>query len=87
MHSAHLDIRLLIVLKVIRDLMMNERRERKHVSAFKRRHKRVTVSIDEFLLVWLDDQVTKRLYHSRSHGIEVGILGLKREHAKDDKRT
>jgi Arc/MetJ-type ribon-helix-helix transcriptional regulator len=65
--------------------MMSDRPERKRSSAFKRRHKRVTVSLDENQLVWLDDRVNERLFHSRSHGLEVAIRTLRQQDTKKEK--
>jgi Arc/MetJ-type ribon-helix-helix transcriptional regulator len=65
--------------------MMSDRPERKHSSAFKRRHKRVTVSLDENQLIWLDTKVGERLFHSRSHGLEVAIRTLRQQDTKREK--
>ena len=84
-HLTHSCTQTLIILKVIKGVMMNERRERKHSLIFKRRHRRVTVSLDENQVIWLDMKVGERLFHSRSHGIEVAIRELRQQHAKNDK--
>jgi Arc/MetJ-type ribon-helix-helix transcriptional regulator len=67
--------------------MMDERPERKHAPIFKRRHRRVTVSLDENQVVWLDSKVDQRVYHSRSHGIEVAIRELRQQQTKNEKRV
>lgn len=67
--------------------MMSDRPERKHGSIFKRRHRRVTVSLDENQVIWLDTKVGERLFHSRSHGIEVAICEFRQQHAKNDKHV
>ena len=66
---------------------MNERRERKPALIFKRRHRHVTVSLDENQVIWLDAQVDTRLFHSRSHGIEVAIRELRQRQTKNEKRV
>jgi len=70
---------------MITDMMIDERPERKHSTAFKRRHRRVTVSLDENQLIWLDDRVSERLFHSRSHGLEVAIRTLRQQDTKKEK--
>lgn len=65
--------------------MMSDRPERKHSPIFKRRHRRVTVSLDEGQVIWLDSKVDQRLYHSRSHGIEVAIRALRQQDTKREK--
>jgi metal-responsive CopG/Arc/MetJ family transcriptional regulator len=42
---------------------------------------RVTITIPEDLLEWLDDKVKERVYASRSHAFEVFVIEAKR---KDD---
>jgi Arc/MetJ-type ribon-helix-helix transcriptional regulator len=67
--------------------MIEERREHKTVSAFKRRHRRVSVSIDTNQLVWLDGQVDTRRFHSRSHAIEFAVRALRQQDDKTDRHT
>lgn len=87
MHLSHSCTQTLITLELITFLMMSDRQEQNKSGAFERRHKRVTVSLDEFLLFWLDNKVSERLFHSRSHGLEVALVSLKREHAKKDRHV
>lgn len=65
--------------------MMDERPERKRSPIFKRRHRRVTVSLDENQVIWLDAQVNTRLYHSRSHAIEVAVRSLRQQGTKRER--
>ena len=41
--------------------------------------KKVTVTIDEALVEWLDMEVEKRRFRNRSHGFEVALDELKKE--------
>ena len=36
--------------------------------------KRITVTLPKDCLEWLDEQVKSRVYHNRSHAVEVVIL-------------
>jgi len=39
--------------------------------------KKFSISVDEDLLLWLDSQIKKRRFASRSHGVEFALNELK----------
>jgi Arc/MetJ-type ribon-helix-helix transcriptional regulator len=49
--------------------------------------KRVTISISEDVLDWIDRQVEKRIYKDRSHAVEKLIYDKKQETEKPNKTT
>ena len=43
---------------------------------------KVTVTIDNELVEWIDSQVTKRTFRNRSHGFEVALAKFRESEKK-----
>jgi len=43
---------------------------------------KVTVTIDNELVEWIDNEVSKRTFRNRSHGFEVALAKLREEEKK-----
>ena len=46
--------------------------------------RKISITLDENLIAWLDQQTKTYVFHSRSEGIERSVLALKREMEKEE---
>ncbi|HEV2193370.1 MAG TPA: ribbon-helix-helix domain-containing protein [Nitrosopumilaceae archaeon] len=41
---------------------------------------KLTISVDEELVNWIDQQIKEKIFSSRSHGFEYAVSKLKKSH-------